>query len=111
MSTKMAAAKEMVRSGRADTHTAAELCGVKHKSLLRALAMDERMVGKRSYCGHCLWYKEDYPDSPEGVCRKSKPDGAPPRIASYVRVRFGELTGRKPFCPFHEQEKASANRR
>lgn len=111
MSTKMAAAKEMVRSGRADTHTAAELCGVKHKSLLRALSFDAQISGKRSHCGHCKWYKEDFPSSPEGICLESKPKGAPPRLESYARVRYAELTGMKPFCPFRKQARVSANRR
>lgn len=96
----MAAAKEMVRSGRADTHTAAELCGVKHKSLLRALSFDAQISGKRSHCGHCKWYKEDFPNAPEGICLKSRKPDSPPTLASFERVRFGEQTGRKPFCPF-----------
>ena len=100
MSTKMAAAKEMVRSGRADTHTAAELCGVKHKSLLRALSFDAQISGKRSHCGHCKWYKEDFPSSPEGICLRSRKPDSPPTLSSFERVRFGEQTGRKPFCPF-----------
>lgn len=99
-STRMAAAKKMVRSGRADMHRAAELCGVSYNSLHASITREDRMSGKRSYCGHCAHYREDAPNAPEGICLRSRKPDSPPTLSSFERVRFGEQTGRKPFCPF-----------
>ena len=75
-STRMAAAKKMVRSGRADMHRAAELCGVSYSSLHASITREDRMSGKRSYCGHCAHYREDAPNATSGRCPRSRPTSA-----------------------------------
>lgn len=99
----MAAAKEMVRSGRADMRTAAERCGVTYKALHNNLRRDARrredMLG---VCGYCTAFKQDTPTADEGICMRSRKDGAPRLLSSYRRVGYGDRTGRWPFCPYRD---------